>query len=260
MEAILAQRFSPSNFSFVPGFPNVVPTIDEWGYVFLKFREHRDDNPTEHLLVFHEFMHQWGIHHEDVLMNMFMYSLEGYSREWYRSLPLASISSLEQFHVAFNKHCKWFFSADLLFENCFEEFESHIPQSFMSSSSSESKGDFLVEEMEEDLVTYESSSDHFIEKDDVGNYINDEIDDKKDLDTSFIIPCDSDSHCYDTFVLICSNKYFINCEESYVEGHEHVFPLPFEIVEKKEIYKPEDDILELEQGQANNVGDIPIHL
>jgi hypothetical protein len=95
MEAILAQRFSPFNFSYVYDFPNVVPTMDEWGDFLPRFREHRDDNPIEHLLEFHELMHQWGIHHEDVLMNMFMYSLEGDAREWYRSFPPASISSLE---------------------------------------------------------------------------------------------------------------------------------------------------------------------
>jgi hypothetical protein len=59
-------------------------------------------------------------------MKMFMYSLEGDASEWYRSLPPASISSLEQFHVAFNKHCKSFFPVELLFENYCEEFESDI--------------------------------------------------------------------------------------------------------------------------------------
>ena len=95
MEAILAQRFAPFNFSFVPNFPNVVPTMDEWGDFFPTFREHRDDNPTEHLCEFNELMHQWEIHHEDVLMKMFMLSLDGDAREWYRSLPPTSISSLE---------------------------------------------------------------------------------------------------------------------------------------------------------------------
>jgi len=72
MEDILAQRFSPFNFSIVPGFPNVVPTIDEWDDFFPRFREHRDDNHVEHFLDFRELMHQWGVHHEDVLMKMFM--------------------------------------------------------------------------------------------------------------------------------------------------------------------------------------------
>jgi hypothetical protein len=80
---ILAQRFAPFNFSVVPGFPNVVPTVDEWGDCLPKFREDRDDNPADHLLEFHEVMYQLGIHHEDVLMKMFMYSLEGEAREWF---------------------------------------------------------------------------------------------------------------------------------------------------------------------------------
>jgi hypothetical protein len=81
MEAILAWRFDPFNFSSVPNFTNVVPTMDEWGDFLPRFREHRDDNPVEHLLEFHELMHQSRIHHEDVLMKMFMYSLEGDARE-----------------------------------------------------------------------------------------------------------------------------------------------------------------------------------
>jgi hypothetical protein len=95
MEAILSRRFSPFNFSYVPDFPNVVPTIDEWGDFLPIFGDNRDDNPAEHLLEFHELMHQWRIHHEDVLMKMFMYSLEGDACKWYQSLPPANISSLE---------------------------------------------------------------------------------------------------------------------------------------------------------------------
>jgi hypothetical protein len=95
MEDILAQRFSPFNFSIVHGFPNVVPTIDEWGEYLPIFREDKDDNPADHLLEFHEFMHQLGIHHEHVLMKIFMYTLEVYAHEWYRSFPHARISSLK---------------------------------------------------------------------------------------------------------------------------------------------------------------------
>jgi hypothetical protein len=95
MDKILAQRFSPFNFSIVLGFPNVVPTMDEWGDYFPIFRERKEDNPARHLHEFHELMLQWEIHHEDVLMKMFMFSLDGDAHEWYQSLPPASISSLE---------------------------------------------------------------------------------------------------------------------------------------------------------------------
>ena len=56
MEKILAQRFSPFNFSIVPGFPNVVPTVDEWGDYLPIFRGHVEDNPAQHLCEFHELM------------------------------------------------------------------------------------------------------------------------------------------------------------------------------------------------------------
>ena len=66
MAAILAQRFSPLNFSDVPGFPNAVPIMDEWGDFLPQFREKKDDNLPAHLLRFHEVMYQLGINHKDV--------------------------------------------------------------------------------------------------------------------------------------------------------------------------------------------------
>jgi hypothetical protein len=75
MEKILAQRFAPFNFSVVPSFPNVVPTPNEWGDYLPIFRERKEDNPAQHLHEFHALMHQWGIHHEDVLLKIFMFSL-----------------------------------------------------------------------------------------------------------------------------------------------------------------------------------------
>ena len=95
MERILAWRFAPFNFSVVPSFPNVVPTPNEWNDYFVIFREHKEDNPSKNLRVFHELMHQWEIHHEDVLMKMFLVLLAGDVHEWYHSLPPASISSME---------------------------------------------------------------------------------------------------------------------------------------------------------------------
>lgn len=75
--AILATRFAPFNFSNVFGFPNTVLAMDEWGASLPMFKEEKCDNPTTHLLEFHEVMHQMGIVNEGVLMKMFMCSLEG---------------------------------------------------------------------------------------------------------------------------------------------------------------------------------------
>jgi hypothetical protein len=153
MDKILARRFSPFNFSVVPGFPNVVPTVDEWGDYLPIFRERKEDNPARHLHEFHELMHQWEIHHEDVLMKMFMFSLDGDAREWYRSLPPASISSLEQFHAAFNKHCQRYYSSELICHNCCKECDGHDQDMVVSNEIYEDEGceeeeDVLGEVME----------------------------------------------------------------------------------------------------------------
>ena len=91
MKAIVARRFTPLDFSTVPGFPHPVPSMTEWGYFLPIFRERRGDNPTDHLIKFHECMNLLDLQHEDVRMKMFMYSLDGDAREWYFSLPPSSI-------------------------------------------------------------------------------------------------------------------------------------------------------------------------
>jgi hypothetical protein len=125
MDKILARRFSPFDFSDVSGFPNVVPTMDEWGNYLPIFREHKEDNLAQHLCEFHELMHQWKIHHEDVLLKNFMFSLAGDAHEWYHSLPPASISSLREFHATFNRRCQKFYSSDFVCHNCCEEYEDN---------------------------------------------------------------------------------------------------------------------------------------
>ena len=69
--------------------------MDVWGDCLPRFRENEEDNTLDHLIRFHQYMVHLNIQHEDVLMNMFMYSLEQDAREWYFSLLAASISSLK---------------------------------------------------------------------------------------------------------------------------------------------------------------------
>jgi hypothetical protein len=78
--------------------------------------------PAEHLLDFHDFIHWLEIIHEYVQINLSRYSLEGFSLNWCRSLPNASISSLENFHAAFHLFCKDIFSVDLLYPECCHDF------------------------------------------------------------------------------------------------------------------------------------------
>ena len=58
-ETMMAQRFAPFNFSDVPGFPHEVPTMDEWGDFLPRFKENDDDNPTHHVIKFHQYMISW---------------------------------------------------------------------------------------------------------------------------------------------------------------------------------------------------------
>jgi hypothetical protein len=192
MEKIMARRFDPFNFSVFFGFPIVVPIVDEWGDYLSIFTKCKEDNPDRHLHEFHELMHQWEIHHEDVLMKMFLLSLDGDACESYRSFPPASISSLEQFHVAFNKHCQRYYSSELIFHNCCEECEGHdqdmvVSNEFYEDEDHEEYEDALGEVMElvkslsaklERLESEESTEDFpFLEVDVLGSSTKDDNED-----------------------------------------------------------------------------------
>ena len=55
-DALLAQRFAPLDFSFIPGSPHPVPNISKWGDFLPVFKEEEEDNPAKHLLKFHKCM------------------------------------------------------------------------------------------------------------------------------------------------------------------------------------------------------------
>ena len=99
-----------------------MPSRDEWENSLPIFRGEEWEVSAEHLLDFHDFIHRLQVVHEDVHIKIFWYSLEGISCYWYRSLPIASISSLEDFHTSFHLFCKEIFSADLLYSKCCHEF------------------------------------------------------------------------------------------------------------------------------------------
>jgi hypothetical protein len=85
-------------------------------------------------------MHQWEIHHEDVLMKIFMFSLVEDARQWYHSLPPASISSLGEFHATFNRHCQRYYSFELICHNCCKECDGHDQDMAVSNESYEDEG------------------------------------------------------------------------------------------------------------------------
>jgi hypothetical protein len=122
MNQILAKRYAFCDFSSIVGFPNQVPSRDEWENSLPRFHGEEWEVPAEHLLDFHEFIDRLEIVHEDVKIKLFKFSLEGIGLDWCRSLPDASINSLAEFHSAFHVFCKDNFSADLLFPDCCHEF------------------------------------------------------------------------------------------------------------------------------------------
>ena len=58
MEAILARRFSFCDFSNVVGFPNPMLNKGEWEGILPTFAGKDWEVPAEHLLDFHEFLHE----------------------------------------------------------------------------------------------------------------------------------------------------------------------------------------------------------
>jgi hypothetical protein len=151
MEAILGQRFSFCDFSDVVGFPNPMLSRDEWEGILPTFKGEDWEVPAEHLLDFHEFIHERQIVHEDVKINLFRYSLKGAALYWCRSLPASSINSLASFHNAFNIFCTGKFSAESLFENCCDIFEKHIQQKENFSSDGKDEN-YVVEEDHQDSI------------------------------------------------------------------------------------------------------------
>jgi hypothetical protein len=149
---IVAARFSPLDFSNIPGFPNLVPGIRVWEDYLPRFREVDNDNLAHHLVEFHYCMHQLSIFHEDVLMKMFMLSLERDTRQWYRSLLVACIASLKYFHIMFHSHYKRRYPIDLpLGSYCNESFKSVSEDIEDSSCDNEEEGEITDDESEQDF-------------------------------------------------------------------------------------------------------------
>ena len=122
MNQILAKKYAFCDFSKIVGFPNPMPSRDEWERSIPIFQGEYWEVSGEHLLDFHDCIHRLQIVHEDVQIKFFGYSLEGIARDWYRSLPIASIGSLLDFHAAFHLFFKGILSAGLLYPKCYHEF------------------------------------------------------------------------------------------------------------------------------------------
>jgi hypothetical protein len=71
------KRYAFCDFSKIVGFPNPVPSRDEWENSLPRFRGEEWEVPAEHLLDFHDLIHRLQIIHEDVQIKIFRVFIRG---------------------------------------------------------------------------------------------------------------------------------------------------------------------------------------
>jgi hypothetical protein len=102
MEAIIAARYAPLVF---PQPMNVIPTD---GYLkqlpkLPKFAGEGDITVEAHLEAFYSFTDNQAIENEYVWMRIFVHSLNGEARKWFRAFPPGSIGGIEALYEVFLK-------------------------------------------------------------------------------------------------------------------------------------------------------------
>ena len=81
-------RYIPMNLAAIPGYPNKIPLVN-WQTDLPRFNDVKIDVSAIHLFRFHKHIHKLGVGwHEDSLMKLFMFCLEGYGRYWYEGFPV----------------------------------------------------------------------------------------------------------------------------------------------------------------------------
>jgi hypothetical protein len=109
MEAIIAARYAPLVF------PQPLNALPADGYLkqLPKFTGEGDITAEAHLEAFYSFTDNHVIENEDVWMRIFVHSLDGEARKWFRALPPGSIGGIEALDEVFLKD--WGDKKDLLY-------------------------------------------------------------------------------------------------------------------------------------------------
>jgi hypothetical protein len=100
MDAIVAAWYAPL---VLPQPMNSLPIGDYLKYM-PKFTGEEDITAEEHLAAFYSYADNLNIENEDVWMRVFVQSLDGEARKWFRSLALGSIDGIEALDNAFLRH------------------------------------------------------------------------------------------------------------------------------------------------------------
>jgi len=154
MDTILARRFAPLNCLAIPGFPNPMPSFPECANFLPIFHGDEGDKLDQQLIDFHQCIDWLNICHDDALMKMFIYSLNGDARIWYQSLSISNISSMQKFHATFHKYCKRYYSYDIILEGCCEKFKYDIHQIKYFSSYAELSEDLDERESKDESAYF----------------------------------------------------------------------------------------------------------
>jgi len=97
IEVIIAARYTPVVL------PQPLNNLPAEGYLkqLPKFTGEGDITVEEHLAAFYTFMDDNVIMHTDVWMRIFVHSLQGEARKWFRSLPPGSIDGIRALDNSF---------------------------------------------------------------------------------------------------------------------------------------------------------------
>ena len=100
MERILVARYAPLIF---PNPLAAMPTRDYLKYM-PKFTGEGDFIAEEHLKVFYSYVENINIEQGDVWTRVFVQSLDGQDRKWFKELPVGLVAGIEALHDVFLKH------------------------------------------------------------------------------------------------------------------------------------------------------------
>jgi hypothetical protein len=100
MEQILANRYAPL---ILPNPLSAMPTGDYQKYM-PKFIGVGEYTAEEHIEAFYAYVENINISEEDVWTRVFVQSLDGQDRKWFKELPANSITGIEQLDAAFLKY------------------------------------------------------------------------------------------------------------------------------------------------------------
>jgi hypothetical protein len=94
--------FDPLSFVGFPDYRHDLPA-HKWLKRILLFAGRLGESVEDHLVSFSKLLDDFEMEHEDVAMRMFVSTLEGEARTWYKSLPNASIDGRDSFQEKFTK-------------------------------------------------------------------------------------------------------------------------------------------------------------